>query len=58
MKSHNFRSSISSGELAMEMTNPLEILTRDFAGNVMIGVLSPDTIWDPHRKPSRIRSII
>ncbi|HEV2551151.1 MAG TPA: hypothetical protein VGU20_27830 [Stellaceae bacterium] len=34
----------------MEMNCPPEILARDFAGNVMIGVLSPDTIWDPPQK--------
>jgi hypothetical protein len=50
MKSHNFRSSISHGELAMAINCPPEILARDFAANVMIGVLSPDTIWDPPQK--------
>ena len=34
----------------METTCPPEILARDFAGNVMIGVLSPDTIWGPPQK--------
>ena len=31
----------------MEMNYPPEIVAGDFAGNVMIGALSPDTIWDP-----------
>ena len=34
----------------MEMNCPPEILARDFAGNVMIGGLSPDTVWDPPQK--------
>ena len=34
----------------MAMNCPPKILARDFAANVMIGVLSPDTIWDPPQK--------
>ena len=34
----------------MAINCPPEILARDVAGNVMIGVLSPDAIRDPPQK--------